>query len=672
MRLYTMVGIAGILVIAMTPGAHGGSDAGDCDLCGDILISEISDIPWDPDATGGRTKVIYGEDDRIDLYQETDPQRLDWAASTCALIQATRLTQQPDGSWIISSPGAYVRNGLPACEWEPFGDQPTAAYCSGFVVGEDLIATAGHCYSESSLAGVRFVFGFKMLDATTPRLEFLESEVYQGIEIVSRESSGALDHSVVRVDRPITAPNASALPVRRYSVVQPGTYVGVIGHPAGLPMKIAFGDTFVRSSTHNDYFVANLDTFGGNSGSPVFNAEAGVVEGILVRGATDYIFHPDCFESNVFDNDAGRGEDSTKTTVFADSIPTTEVMSIVECGDVYTDSGATASDQCYGDITADIQVVNNVNVDAVGVYAVTYNVSDADGNEADEALRFVYVEDTTPPELFLAEFDPGGYDVDGFLLHEYNESFSEPGAFLAYDVCEGDLGMPQPFISPGAVFAAAWLLDDEGQLQWVAFDEAQRSPDLRSYNDFMMELGDYLIGYIAVDSAENRYPELDEYGLPPVYDPLDGSSAFLDGEGNLKPEMDFVRLVRVVKTTPMEVHAVGETQLVRPRGGSVTFAVSVTNEVGPLAYQWYRVTDEKSYNAIPDAVESTYTIGKIQETDAGEYQCAVTDIGGDETVWSPLFTLSVENAIPAYGALGLALIALAAAVTGAVRAKKRR
>ncbi len=63
----------------------------------------------------------------------------------------------------------------------------------------------------------------------------------------------------------------------------------VIGRPSGLPTKVADGAQ-VRSV--NDVFlVANLDTYGGNSGSAVFNAVTGVVEGILVRGDTDYVYN---------------------------------------------------------------------------------------------------------------------------------------------------------------------------------------------------------------------------------------------------------------------------------------------------------------------------------------------------------------------------------------------
>ena len=45
--------------------------------------TELSNVPWTP-TTGSEPKVVYGTDDRIDVYQETDPERLTWAASTCA------------------------------------------------------------------------------------------------------------------------------------------------------------------------------------------------------------------------------------------------------------------------------------------------------------------------------------------------------------------------------------------------------------------------------------------------------------------------------------------------------------------------------------------------------------------------------------------------------------
>ncbi|WP_298543344.1 immunoglobulin-like domain-containing protein [uncultured Aquimarina sp.] len=71
----------------------------------------------------------------------------------------------------------------------------------------------------------------------------------------------------------------------------------------------------------------------------------------------------------------------------------------VEAGSAYTDAGATANDSFDGNITANIVTVNPVNTSVAGVYTVTYNVSDAAGNNAVEVTREVTVTDTTVPVI---------------------------------------------------------------------------------------------------------------------------------------------------------------------------------------------------------------------------------------------------------------------------------
>ncbi len=71
----------------------------------------------------------------------------------------------------------------------------------------------------------------------------------------------------------------------------------------------------------------------------------------------------------------------------------------VEVGSTYTDSGATASDNLDGDLTASIVTVDSVNTSVVGEYSVTYNVTDSNGNSATEVVRTVNVVDTTIPVI---------------------------------------------------------------------------------------------------------------------------------------------------------------------------------------------------------------------------------------------------------------------------------
>jgi hypothetical protein len=61
-------------------------------------------------------------------------------------------------------------------------------------------------------------------------------------------------------------------------------------------------------------------------------------------------------------------------------------------GETYTDAGATADDNCDGDLTNGIIVDDsNVDTNVPGSYVVTYDVSDAAGNAATRVIRMVEV-----------------------------------------------------------------------------------------------------------------------------------------------------------------------------------------------------------------------------------------------------------------------------------------
>lgn len=305
------------------------------------LVGPLPKGAWSPVDAG--PKVVYGTDDRIDVFEEGDAQRRAWAASTCALIDESQLSANGDGTYALET-FPYTVDGRPPCDGEPFANQPTAAYCTGFVVGVDLVATAGHCVDSAFLDNTRLLFGFEMADAAMPVLTFDESQIYVPIQVVGSALSNNEDWAVLRVDRPIVAPGSQILDIRRAGTIAVGTNVGLIGHPWGLPTKIAFGEnSVVRNSSPSGYFVTNLDTFGGNSGSPVFNADTGLVEGILVRGEVDWAVTFTCFRANMFSNTGGRGEEVSKSTTFADVVPGGEGelsldRTAYQCADVLTAS----------------------------------------------------------------------------------------------------------------------------------------------------------------------------------------------------------------------------------------------------------------------------------------------------------------------------------------------
>ncbi len=254
-----------------------------------------------------RTKVVYGKDDRLDVYQISDPALLAMADSTAAMIPKSNLTlQAATGVVSIQSSSFGADYGL--CKDEPFFSQPNGAMCSGFLVGPDLLATAGHCVSDFDCSSQAFVFNYKMGGPGLNPAVASVDDVYSCKKVVSRELTRNQDYALIQLDRPVVGHTIAKL---SQAPAKPGDSLILIGHPAGLPTKVAGGASVRKNET--GYFVANTDSYGGNSGSAVFSAVTGEVVGILVRGEEDFKFDNagQCTRSNYCADGDCRGEDVT-------------------------------------------------------------------------------------------------------------------------------------------------------------------------------------------------------------------------------------------------------------------------------------------------------------------------------------------------------------------------
>ncbi len=272
-------------------------------------------------------EVIAGDDDRRDYcdldglnVSKTLVRRL--VASTVVLTWKANLSREKNGGYRLQT-SPFRRHGLPACGGERFSNQHVGGWGSGFLVGADIMVTAGHCISPApDVSQIAFVFGLRVPEAGHPgTTSFLASQIYFGREVLVHEESSSGDYAIVRTDRRIEVPSAKPLQVRTMGQLRVGANVGVIGHPSGLPVKVAFGSDTRVIAHEGPWLRANLDTYGGNSGSPVFNTD-GTVEGILVRGQRDYEVDSSsrCFRSRRVPNAEGR-EYATQARTFAHDIP---------------------------------------------------------------------------------------------------------------------------------------------------------------------------------------------------------------------------------------------------------------------------------------------------------------------------------------------------------------
>ncbi len=108
---------------------------------------------------------------------------------------------------------------------------------------------------------------------------------------------------------------------------------------------------------------------------------------------------------NVSDDNGNTTEGIREVTVVDSRAPVIQIIGRVSVsvlrGHAYTDAGATAMDQCAGDLSAAIVTANSVNTTVLGSYRVTYDVNDGNGNSAVQAVRTVNVVsvDTTAPDI---------------------------------------------------------------------------------------------------------------------------------------------------------------------------------------------------------------------------------------------------------------------------------
>ena len=93
----------------------------------------------------------------------------------------------------------------------------------------------------------------------------------------------------------------------------------LIGHPSGLPTKIAPDASVLKTLTNS--FVSNVDAFSVNSGSGVFHAVTGEIEGILSSGRQDYDGKGNCTSVVIYDMSEGN-ETVVKANIVADFLKT--------------------------------------------------------------------------------------------------------------------------------------------------------------------------------------------------------------------------------------------------------------------------------------------------------------------------------------------------------------
>lgn len=337
--LWLLAIIVPVYFVATPRGVHIPSDLRDAVASKNAIddLHSVSALEIEsPAAPAPRTesqggKSIYGNDDRLD-YFEASPEMRKLSDSVVSLWSSRWVRPAGEKASLFVNKFATSRD---LCPGEKFAEQPVGAFCSGTLVGEDIIMTAGHCMrDEAKCADTKFLFGFALKKSGEFPEAVLQSDVYGCKRIIKQAyatSTPAVmfhnlvnggpgpDYALVQLDRKVTG--RKPLAVNRGGKLSAGEPLFVIGHPMGLPIKVA-GGAKVRDISPRYVFLSDLDTFGGNSGSAVFNARTKLIEGILVRGERDFLPSPaGCNIVAVQPQEGGKGETVTKISALEKYIP---------------------------------------------------------------------------------------------------------------------------------------------------------------------------------------------------------------------------------------------------------------------------------------------------------------------------------------------------------------
>ncbi len=248
--------------------------------------------------------VVYGDDGREDWYAIDDVALKAQAHdSVAAMIPWDYLSSDEAGTpTVYGEPTLGATYGL--CADQLFRDQPTAAVCSGTLIAEDLLLTAGHCVPDlADCAGSAWVFDY-LYEADGVRAPMTADSVYRCVDVIVRpgiDLDDDLDMSIVQLDRPVVGRVPARVAPR--PTLRAATPLVLAGYPNGIPLKVDAGGVVLSPRTaQGDYFLASVDAFSGNSGSCVLDADFAVI-GVLVSGADDYANAGSCVVVATLDPD---------------------------------------------------------------------------------------------------------------------------------------------------------------------------------------------------------------------------------------------------------------------------------------------------------------------------------------------------------------------------------
>lgn len=259
-----------------------------------IIDSSESDINYTKNSKRLNGPSQY--DSRIELFQ-LDP-NIYWqfaifqkSESIGMIVEKEKLNQVSKSIFKIDT-SQTLGSAYNLCPNEAFYKQPFVGTGTAFVFSENSMITAKHVF-ERPITDYVVIFGYRIIQSDGMVEEFFDAEhIFYPKKIMHQDDDLDVVEFVVdrKLDRPALEWEDSSQLSKKNSEIY------MLGHPSGLPLKVALNAT-IEDNSNPLYYYTSLDSFQGNSGSPVFNFYTNKVIGVLVAGEIDYKFNGNCYYS---------------------------------------------------------------------------------------------------------------------------------------------------------------------------------------------------------------------------------------------------------------------------------------------------------------------------------------------------------------------------------------
>lgn len=241
------------------------------------------------------SRGAFGPDTRAEAKSKWEYR--DYMRATATAVQKKNVSGDKIHAADLKTYLISVFGNFPLDKGIRFPNQPTAGFCTGFLIAPDILVTAGHCIkTQEDLENTVWIFDYTADVQYNQPEEYVlipQDNQYYGVEILDTRLSSdrKYDYCVIRLNRKT---NRKPFKFRTGGAIEFNDIIAMIGSPGGIPLKLADSARATNTEDYATSFLTDLDAFHGNSGGPVFNL-LGFIEGILVRGpGNDYHFDETC------------------------------------------------------------------------------------------------------------------------------------------------------------------------------------------------------------------------------------------------------------------------------------------------------------------------------------------------------------------------------------------